>query len=145
MKEDIPDKEGYETVSLKMVMPEDLNPAGRLFGGRLMEWIDEYAALYCMSKMKTRSLVTKKISEVIFNKPADVGDILNFRYRVKTTGRTSLTIECLVATQRMAAADIEKEIVHCDLVFVALDSTGHPTPHHYAAHATGEKNIGSGQ
>ena len=30
----------------KLVKPEDLNSNGTLFGGRLLAWIDEEAALY---------------------------------------------------------------------------------------------------
>ena len=41
----------------KWIKPEDLNPNGTLFGGRLIEWIDEEAALifYCsIRKSKDR-------------------------------------------------------------------------------------------
>jgi acyl-CoA thioesterase YciA len=120
----------YQSVSQKLVMPGDLNPAARLFGGRLMEWIDEYAALYCMAFLGTHSIATKKISEVVFNKAANLGDILDFLYRVKSCGTTSLTIGCLVVTKPLSSADEIKKIVDCEVVFVSLDETGRPTPHH---------------
>jgi acyl-CoA hydrolase len=123
----------YFSMSRKIVMGADLNGAGRLFGGRLMEWVDENAALFCMAQMGTRQIVTKKISEVIFNQPADLGDVLEFLCRVKDAGRTSLTAECLVMTKRIAPADKQKLIVACDLVFVALGPDGRPAPHGYNA------------
>ena len=123
----------YFSMSRKIVMGEDLNGAGRLFGGRLMEWVDENAALFCMTQMGTRQIVTKKISEVIFNEPADLGDVLEFLCRVKEAGRTSLTAQCRVMTKRIAKGDKRKLIVACDLVFVALGSDGRPTPHAYSA------------
>jgi|GEM_PF-409572 len=121
----------YFAISRKLVMHEDLNAAGRLFGGRLMEWVDENAALFCMTQMGTRRIATKKISEVIFNQPADLGDVLDFLCRVKSVGRTSLTCECRVVTKRIADDDRQKLIVECDLVFVALDLNGRPAPHKY--------------
>ena len=121
----------YVSVSHKMVMHEDLNPAGRLFGGRLMEWIDENAALFCMKKMQTRRLVTKKISEVIFNLPADLGDVLDFQFRVRTAGTSSLTVNCRVIATPVSHEEVAKSIVDCDIVFVALDEHGKPSPHNY--------------
>lgn len=122
----------YYSLSRRLIMNEDLNAAGRLFGGRLMEWVDEAAALFCMTQMGTRHIVTKKISEVIFNEPADLGDVLEFLCRVKQGGRTSLTVECLVMTKQIDGNERKRLIVQCDLVFVAIDKHGRPSPHHYS-------------
>lgn len=119
----------YMSMSLRLIMPGDLNAAGRLFGGRLMEWVDEIAALYCMSQLARKQIVTKKISEVIFNEPADLRDVLEFLCRVKSAGRSSITIECLVMTKVLSPTDRSKLIVACDLVFVAIDEHGRPEPH----------------
>ncbi len=121
----------YRPTHRKLIMNEDLNAAGRLFGGRLMEWVDEAAALYCMTEIATRSLVTKKISEVIFNNPAVVGDVLEFLFRVSHVGRSSVTIEAVVMAKAIAAEETERLIVQCDLVFVTLDNMGKPRAHGY--------------
>ncbi|MFZ9521486.1 MAG: acyl-CoA thioesterase [Silvanigrellaceae bacterium] len=123
--------EKYMSMSLRLIMPGDLNAAGRLFGGRLMEWVDEIAALYCMSQLARKQIVTKKISEVIFNEPADLRDVLEFFCRIKNVGRTSVTIECLVMTKILSPGDRVKLIVACDLVFVSIDDQGRPEPHGY--------------
>jgi len=120
----------YLATNRKLIMQEDLNAAGRLFGGRLMEWIDEAAALYCMTQIGTRSIVTKKISEVIFNEPAHLGDVLEFVFRIKRTGTTSVVIESRAVAMAISKDERERLIVQCDLVFVALDRNGKPTPHH---------------
>lgn len=121
--------ENYMSMSLRLIMPGDLNAAGRLFGGRLMEWVDEIAALYCMSQLARKQIVTKKISEVIFNEPADLRDVLEFFCRTKSVGRTSVTIECLVMTKILSPQDRVKLIVACDLVFVSIDEFGRPEAH----------------
>ena len=120
-------------MSKRLIKPEDLNPAGRLFGGRVMEWIDEVTALFCMLCMSTRSVVTKKFSEVVFNQPADLGDILEFQCRISHVGKTSLTVVCRVTTDPISSKDISKLIVECEVVFVCLGPNGKPAPHGYKA------------
>ncbi|MEY2986848.1 MAG: hypothetical protein RJB13_369, partial [Pseudomonadota bacterium] len=66
----------YKSMAVRLIMPSDLNAANRLFGGRLLEWVDEIASLFCMTQLCRKQIVTKKISEVIFNEPADQGDVL---------------------------------------------------------------------
>ena len=119
----------YTSVNRRLVMAPHLNAAGRLFGGMVMAWIDESAALYAMDRVGTQHLVTKKISEAIFNEPAYPGDVLEILCRIKAIGRTSLTQECLVMTRPLSSDDPRRLIVRCDVVFVALDRNGRPKPH----------------
>lgn len=114
----------------KLVKPEDLNPANRLFGGRIMEWADEAAAVYAMCQMRTKNIVTLKVSEILFKTPAQQGDILEFVCQKKRVGSTSMTIELKVfrkeIPKRMEHPDI---ILQCDFTFVALGPDGRPTPY----------------
>ena len=50
----------------KWVKPEDLNPNSTLFGGRLLQWIDEEAALYAVIQLENPHVVTQFISEINF-------------------------------------------------------------------------------
>src|SRR5690606_1205873 len=43
----------------KWVKPEDLNQHGALFGGRLLQWVDEEAAIFAITQIGTTSLVTR--------------------------------------------------------------------------------------
>jgi acyl-CoA hydrolase len=133
----------------KLVMPEDENPAKRLFGGRLMQWADEAAVLFAMCQMQTKSVVTVKISEILFKNPAQTGDILEFWTRNKKVGRTSLTVECVVTRKQIGmplaapeAPDLDEgsglgdpfsTILACEFVFVSLDAQGKPAPHALSA------------
>ena len=45
----------------KWVKPEDLNANGTLFGGSLLKWIDEEAAIYAMCQLDNKRVVTKRI------------------------------------------------------------------------------------
>ncbi|MEO2082060.1 hotdog domain-containing protein, partial [Leeuwenhoekiella sp.] len=60
----------------KWIKPQDLNPNRSLFGGRLLEWIDEEAALYAIIQLENPRTVTKYISEIDFKSSAREGDIV---------------------------------------------------------------------
>lgn len=132
------DPGSFTTIQRRLIMNEDLNPAGRLFGGRLMEWIDEAAALYCMIETKRRRLVTKRISEVIFNEPANLGDALDFMFKVARVGHTSLQIAARVVARPIHENEQARVIVQCELVFVFLSEDGKPEPHGYSALSAGD-------
>lgn len=104
-------------LSRRLVMPEDLNYANSLFGGRALEWIDEEAAIYAICQLETNYLVTKHIGEISFESPAMQGDVVEFGLATKKVGRTSITVTCLVrnkATKKtICLAD--------DIVFVRVD------------------------
>ncbi|TPV61854.1 acyl-CoA thioesterase [Aestuariibacter sp. GS-14] len=110
----------------RLVMPNDLNYAHSLFGGRLLQWIDEEAAIYAICQLETNCLVTKHIGEISFESPALQGDIVEFGLATKGVGRTSISVSCLVrnkATKKtICLAD--------DIVFVKVDpETRLPAPH----------------
>lgn len=109
----------------KWIKPEDLNPNGSLFGGSLLKWIDEEAAIYCIIQLDNPKVVTKYISEINFVSSAIKGDIIEMGMEVVEFGRTSLTIRCDVRNKitRKSILSIEK------IVFVNLDETGKPAPH----------------
>lgn len=109
----------------KWVKPEDLNPNHSLFGGRLLQWIDEEAVIYAIVQLENPHVVTKFISEINFIKAPKQGDIIEIGILATHFGRTSLTMRCEVRNMltREPILHIEK------LVFVNLDAAGQPTPH----------------
>lgn len=112
----------------RWVRPEDLNANGTLFGGRLLQWIDEEAAIYAIIQLGNHRLVTKYISEIEFESPARTGDLLELGFIATEFGRTSLTMRATVRNiiTRTAILSIEK------IVFVNLDENGQPAPHGYS-------------
>lgn len=109
----------------KWVKPEDLNPNQSLFGGRLLQWIDEEAVIYAMVQLENPYVVTKFISEINFINAPKQGDIIEIGIVATHFGNTSLTMRCEVRNMltREPILNIEK------LVFVHLDVNGNPTPH----------------
>jgi acyl-CoA hydrolase len=109
----------------KLIRPEHLNPRGTLFGGIVMKWIDEEAAIYASCQLETSNLVTKVISELDFVSPAKNGDIVEIGTEVTAIGRTSITLSMEVRNKTS-----KETIVKVDkLVFVHVDEHGKPAPH----------------
>ncbi len=73
----------------KWVKPEDLNPNGTLFGGSLLRWIDEEAAIYAIVQLGNQRVVTKYISEINFVSASRQGDIIELGITATEFGRTA--------------------------------------------------------
>lgn len=109
----------------RQVRPEMLNHGGTLFGGELLRWIDEEAAMYAECQLQTKNIVTKLISEVNFMSPGRKGDTIEIGVEAIAFGSTSITLEVLVRN-----ADTEETIVKIDkMVFVAVDEEGKKRVH----------------
>ncbi|WGH75949.1 hotdog domain-containing protein [Tenacibaculum tangerinum] len=109
----------------KWVKPEDLNPNGTLFGGRLLQWIDEEVALYAIIQLEIPKTVTKFMSEIDFVNSAKKGDIVEIGIDVVKFGRTSITLNCEVRNKIT-----RKTIIAIDkIIMVSLDEDGKPLAH----------------
>lgn len=109
----------------KWVKPEDLNPNNNLFGGRLLQWIDEEAALYAMIQLDNKKIATKYMSEINFVSSAKQGDIVELGIQVEKFGSTSVTLSC-VARNKMSRRNI---ITIENITMVNLGDDGKPKPH----------------
>lgn len=109
----------------KWVKPEDLNPNGTLFGGRLLEWIDEESALYTVIQLENPRVVTKYISEINFMSSAKQGDIIELGIEVTKFGKTSITLKCEARNKMTRETILTVE----NIVMVNLDEHGNPKPH----------------
>lgn len=109
----------------KWVKPEDLNPNGTLFGGALLRWIDEEAAVYAITQLGNHRAVTKMMSEINFRASAVEGDMIEMGLKAVKFGRTSITMSAQV--RNMVSREIILTIE--TIVFVSLDENGNPTPH----------------
>ena len=109
----------------KWVKPEDLNPNGTLFGGKLLAWIDEELALYTIIQLENTRVVTKYMSEIDFKSSARQGDIVEIGIDVVKFGNTSLILKC--AVRNMMTREI---IITIDkTTMVSLDEDGKPKAH----------------
>ncbi|MFK7750577.1 MAG: acyl-CoA thioesterase [Kordia sp.] len=109
----------------KWVKPEDLNPNGTLFGGRLLAWIDEEAALYAIIQLENPKVVTKYMSEIDFKSSAKKGDIVEIGIDVVAFGKSSIRLKCEVRNKMT-----QETILTVDnIVMVNLGTDGNSLPH----------------
>lgn len=109
----------------KLIKPGDLNARGTLFGGQVLKWIDEEAAIFAICQLDSSNIVTKLMSEVNFVTTAQVGDVIEFGMDLVKFGTTSVTVCCDVRNKKT-----KQSIVKIDeIVFVLLDGNGKPYPH----------------
>ena len=125
----------------KWIKPEDLNPNGTLFGGSLLRWIDEEAAIYAHIQLDNVRVVTKYISEINFVSSAVQGDIIELGITASAFGRTSITLTVEVRNKltRKTILQIDK------MVFVNLDENGNPAPHGKTKIETVEDRLKKGE
>lgn len=109
----------------KWIKPEDLNPNGTLFGGRLLQWIDEELGIYAIIQLEIPRTVTKFMSEIDFVSSAKQGDIIEIGMEVVSFGNSSITLKCTVRNKLT-----HKIIIEIDkIVMVSLDDSGLPLKH----------------
>lgn len=111
--------------SRKLIKPENLNARNTLFGGALLRWIDEEAGIYAITKLNTKNVVTKYISEINFINSAKQGDVIEIGLAFKKIGFTSITFSCAVRNALTKKIIIKIE----NIVFVKVDENGKPSPH----------------
>jgi acyl-CoA thioesterase YciA len=109
----------------KWVKPEDLNPNHSLFGGKLLAWIDEEAALYSIVQLENPRVVTKHMSEINFISSAKQGDIVEIGLDVVKFGNSSLVLKCEVRNMMT-----RETIITIDTItMVSLGQDGKPIAH----------------
>ena len=106
-------------------MPEDTNPLGHVYGGRVMALIDKAAAIAAMRHCRANA-VTALVDSVAFRNPVRVGHILRLHAAVHAAFRTSLEIGVEVTSED----PLTGRIAPCCSAFVlmvSLDAEGCPT------------------
>jgi len=109
-----------ESVKQVLVKYPDCNATENLFGGKLLSWIDEAAAIFASRYMEEDLIVTKWFGGLDFKAPAELRRVVTIYVRPIKEGKTSLTVGC-TATKRTMGSEDEIVIAETELVFVAVD------------------------
>ena len=111
-----------ETVHI--VRPNHLNAAGRLFGGVLMQWIDEVAGL--VGKRHThKNVITSSVDDLRFLKGAYLKDVIVIIGKITYVGNTSMEVK--VDTYVESLDGMRTPINRAFFTMVALDEDDKPT------------------
>lgn len=115
-----------EMMTARLMMPTDANVLGNVFGGAIMRYMDEAAAIVAW-RHAGRNVVTASIDRMNFFAPVYVGNLLILKASVNYVGTTSMEIGVRIEAQDPST----RRGVHagsCYLTYVALDERGKPTP-----------------
>lgn len=116
-----------ELISTHVCKGQNIGVHGNLFGGVMISWLDEAAAVFCAQVCGTPRMVTKCISEVIFNKPVRPGQIIKIYGDVKQIGSSSITVS-LEARRHSVVNGSQKAVCNVEMTFVRIDGDGEPVP-----------------
>ena len=109
--------------TVHMVRPQHLNASDRLFGGALMQWIDEVAGM--VAKRHTRrNVITASVDSLSFLRGAYVKDTVVIIGKVTYVGNTSMEVK--VDTYVEALSGERTPINHAYFTMVALDKNDRP-------------------
>lgn len=112
----------------RLVRPEHMNAAGSLFGGVILAWIDEAAAIAARKLFHSSNFATVAIKGGIeFRRPVFLGDLVLLRSTLVRVGRTSITFH--VEAEVFDSSDPTAVCVVDEIVFVLKDAQGKHYPH----------------
>ncbi len=80
----------------QLVMPQDANVVGTLFGGKMVSWMDVSASKAVhrfLKDTKAELALTRAIDAIEFKEPVYVGNWVNFEAKILETGKSSIVIQ----------------------------------------------------
>lgn len=113
-----------EVTNTYIVQPPQTNAHGTAFGGQIMAWMDETAAITAF-RHAGMPCVTVAVDQVHFNKPIAMGHIVIMKSRVNFTGRSSMEVGVRVCSEDPITG-LKQHCLTGYLTFVSVDGTGKP-------------------
>lgn len=114
------------TVTTELVLPNDTNALGNLFGGRLLQWMDTTSAIAAHRHSK-RVVVTATVNNVSFKEPIKLGTMVTLEAKVSRAFSSSMEVFIDVFVEDPVTGSRKKsnEAIY---TFVAIDQNGSPLP-----------------
>ena len=110
--------------SSQLMMPQDANNLGHVFGGVILSMMDKTAAIAAFRHARA-NCVTASIDRVDFREPVHVGDLVVMKASVNFVGRTSMEVGVRVEAEDLVSGT-RRHTNSCYLTFVAIDRNGRP-------------------
>lgn len=108
---------------IQIVFAEHINGVGRLFGGKLVEWMDIVAAVVAR-RHSEREVTTACIEKLSFAAPAKLNDTVLITGELVSVGNTSMNVKVTAFVEKLTG---EKVLINtANFIMVALDSEDKP-------------------
>ncbi|MDA8346017.1 MAG: acyl-CoA thioesterase [Thermaerobacter sp.] len=108
----------------EIVMPNDANPLGTIFGGRVMQLMDIAASIAGFRHARC-NVVTLSVDSLEFSRPIRVGDAVMLHAWLNWTGRTSMEVQVEVYSEDLITGERARTST-AYFTFVAVDPQGQP-------------------
>ncbi|AEA43644.1 acyl-CoA thioesterase [Fluviicola taffensis] len=111
-------------ITTKVVLPNDTNTLGNLFGGQLLAWMDEIASVSA-HRHSRRVVVTASVNNVSFNSPINHASIVTLESKVSRAFNSSMEVfvDVFVEDHITGKRSKSNEAIY---TFVAVDQNGGP-------------------
>lgn len=119
-----------------LMMPRDTNPAGTIFGGVILSYLDQAGAEAAI-RAGAEGVVTVAMNQVVFHEPVFVGDLVSFYAELLRVGRTSLTVRVRVQAARRLARHQVVDVTEAEITYVNVGPDRRPLPVRRPGAATG--------
>jgi len=113
----------YAMQHFKLILPEHLNHHGKLFGGNMLKWIDEFAYITATQEFPFNTFLTKALDNVVFCKAVSSGEIVRFDISLAHLGHTSLAYNVKAFGTRVND-QCSEVLFETRITFVAVDEDG---------------------
>lgn len=110
------------TVKAMLVLPPDSNALGTMFGGMVMNYIDDIASISAFRHAR-QQVVTASTDSVDFLSPINVGQMICLESFVTWTHRTSMEVYVNVISEDLKTGN-RRICASSFLTFVAIDENG---------------------
>jgi len=110
-----------------LMMPRDTNPAGTIFGGVILSYLDQAGAEEAKCHGADQ-VVTVAMKEVVFHEPVYVGDLVSFYTDHVRTGRSSVTVRVLVQAARRWNREEIVKVTEAEITYVNVNQERQPVP-----------------
>ncbi len=112
-----------KTEQIQILMPEHINGFNRLFGGKLMEWIDVVAAVVAR-RHSGCNVTTASVDNLQFKAAAYINSTIFLSGQITYVGTTSMEVRITTYVEKLNG--IRQMINRAYLVLVALDENDNP-------------------
>ncbi len=116
---------GKEPTLRVIPMPADANHTGDIFGGWIMSQVDLAGSIPSVRLAQGR-VATVAVNSFVFRAPVFVGDVVSFYAEVVKVGRTSITVDVEVYSQRRPEKEMCVKVTEATLTYVAVDDNRQP-------------------
>ena len=89
-----------QVTTVHLMMPSDANPAGNVFGGAILRYVDEIAALVAKKHCR-KNVVTASFDRVHFFHPVYIGDLLILKASLNYAGKTSMEVGVRIEAENL--------------------------------------------